>query len=105
MLSCGVLVKRVLRKYGYPPDKREKSDADGAGAGRGPVRRMGDRMNGESNNSMQQTARCAAHLKITQRVVLANFQFAKMAMVEDLKRNGDTIASSVIVADGAARRQ
>ena len=32
------------------------------------------------------------------RVILANFQFAKMAMVEDLKRNGDTIASSAIVA-------
>ncbi|NLH99617.1 MAG: DUF4011 domain-containing protein [Chthonomonadales bacterium] len=36
--------------------------------------------------------------KITRRVVLANFQFAKMAMVEDLERNGDTIASSAIVA-------
>lgn len=36
--------------------------------------------------------------RITRRVVLANFQFAKMAMVEDLKRNGDTIASSVIIA-------
>ncbi len=36
--------------------------------------------------------------KVNWRVVLANFQFAKMAMVEDLKRNGDTIASSVIVA-------
>jgi len=35
---------------------------------------------------------------VTRRVVLANFQFAKMAMVEDLKRNGDAIASSVIVA-------
>lgn len=36
--------------------------------------------------------------RIMRRVVLANFQFAKMAMVEDLKRNGDTIASSTIVA-------
>ncbi|GAP12128.1 AAA domain-containg protein [Bellilinea caldifistulae] len=36
--------------------------------------------------------------RITQRVVLANFQYAKMAMVEDLKRNGDIIASSTIVA-------
>jgi hypothetical protein len=36
--------------------------------------------------------------KVTRRVILANFQFAKMAMVEDLKRNGETIASSVIVA-------
>ena len=32
------------------------------------------------------------------RAILANFQFAKMAMVEDLKRNADTIASSAIVA-------
>lgn len=36
--------------------------------------------------------------KVTRRVVLANFQFAKMAMVEDLKKNGDVIASSAIVA-------
>jgi len=35
---------------------------------------------------------------VTRRVILANFQFAKMAMVEDLKRNGNTIASSAIVA-------
>jgi very-short-patch-repair endonuclease len=36
--------------------------------------------------------------KVTRRVVLANFQFAKMAMVEDLKKNSDAIASSAIVA-------
>jgi hypothetical protein len=36
--------------------------------------------------------------KVTRRVILANFQFAKMAMVEDLKRNGETVASSAIVA-------
>jgi very-short-patch-repair endonuclease len=36
--------------------------------------------------------------EVKRRVILANFQFAKMAMVEDLKRNGDTIASSSIVA-------
>jgi type I restriction enzyme R subunit len=24
-----VLVKRILRKYGYPPDKQEKATADG----------------------------------------------------------------------------
>jgi len=35
---------------------------------------------------------------VKQRSILANFQFAKMAMVEDLKRNGDAIASSAIVA-------
>lgn len=36
--------------------------------------------------------------KVMPRVILANFQFAKMAMVEDLKRNGDTISSSTIIA-------
>jgi hypothetical protein len=36
--------------------------------------------------------------EVKRRAVLANFQFAKMAMVEDLKRNGDAIASSTIVA-------
>lgn len=36
--------------------------------------------------------------KVTPRVILANFQFAKMAMVEDLKRNGDAIGLSAIVA-------
>jgi very-short-patch-repair endonuclease len=36
--------------------------------------------------------------QVTPRVILANFQFAKMAMVEDLKKNGDAIASSAIVA-------
>src|SRR3990172_425470 len=36
--------------------------------------------------------------EVKRRVILANFQYAKMAMVEDLKRNGDTMASSGIVA-------
>lgn len=36
--------------------------------------------------------------RIKRRVVLANFQFAKMAMVEDIKKNGDAMASSPIVA-------
>ncbi len=35
---------------------------------------------------------------MNRRAILANFQFAKMAMVEDLKRNADTIAASAIVA-------
>ena len=35
---------------------------------------------------------------VNRRAILANFQFAKMAMVEDLKRNADTIAASPIVA-------
>src|SRR5262245_61404634 len=36
--------------------------------------------------------------EVTRRVILANFQFAKMAMVEDLKKNGDSLASSAIIA-------
>jgi hypothetical protein len=36
--------------------------------------------------------------EVKRRVILANFQFAKMAMVEDLKRNGDSLASSAMVA-------
>jgi len=35
---------------------------------------------------------------VTRRVILANFQFAKMAMVEDLKRNSEAIASNSIIA-------
>jgi hypothetical protein len=35
---------------------------------------------------------------VKRRVILANFQFAKMAMVEDLKKNGDAMALSAIVA-------
>ncbi|WP_081752621.1 AAA domain-containing protein [Kallotenue papyrolyticum] len=42
--------------------------------------------------------------RITQRVIVANFQFTKMAMVEDLKKNGATIASSAIVAAIAGHR-
>lgn len=47
---------------------------------------------------IRHTAANVLDFRITRRVILANFQFAKMAMVEDLKRNGDTIASSAIVA-------
>lgn len=36
--------------------------------------------------------------EVQQRKIIANFQFAKMAMVEDLKHNGDSMASSDIVA-------
>ena len=32
-----VIVKRILRKYGYPPDKQEKRDPHGAGAGQAVV--------------------------------------------------------------------
>jgi very-short-patch-repair endonuclease len=47
---------------------------------------------------IERAATTVPGFNVTRRVILANFQFAKMAMVEDLKRNGDTIASSAIVA-------
>ena len=39
-----VLVKRILRKYGYPPDKQEKATQTGAGAGGGLSRKRGQRL-------------------------------------------------------------
>ena len=36
-----VLVKRILRKHGYPPDKQEKATRDSTRTGRGVVRRLG----------------------------------------------------------------
>jgi hypothetical protein len=47
---------------------------------------------------IERAATTLLEFKVKRRVILANFQFAKMAMVEDLKRNGDTMASSAIVA-------
>lgn len=47
---------------------------------------------------IERAAATVPSFKVARRVILANFQFAKMAMVEDLKRNTNTIASSVIVA-------
>lgn len=47
---------------------------------------------------VERAAKTVRQFEVTRRAILANFQFAKMAMVEDLKRNGDTIASSDIVA-------
>lgn len=47
---------------------------------------------------IERAAKAIPGFKVTRRVILANFQFAKMAMVEDLKKNGDTVASSTIVA-------
>ena len=35
------LVKRILRKHGYPPDKQEDGDSDRARTGRGSVGRLG----------------------------------------------------------------
>lgn len=47
---------------------------------------------------IERAATSVPEFRVTRRVILANFQFAKMAMVEDLKRNGENIASSAIVA-------
>ena len=35
-----VIVKRILRRFGYPPDKQEKGHSDGIGPNRGPVHGM-----------------------------------------------------------------
>jgi hypothetical protein len=49
-------------------------------------------------SSIERTSASVQGFAVKRRVILANFQFAKMAMVEDLKKNGDPIASSAIVA-------
>ncbi len=48
--------------------------------------------------SLERTLTAVPGFEVKRRVILANFQFAKMVMVEDLKKNGDAIASSAIVA-------
>ncbi len=47
---------------------------------------------------VERAAAAVPQFAVKRRAILANFQFAKMAMVEDLKRNGEAIASSAIVA-------
>lgn len=47
---------------------------------------------------IERAATSVPEFRVTRRLILANFQFAKMAMVEDLIRNGESIASSAIVA-------
>src|SRR5207244_1827057 len=48
-------------------------------------------------------------VRINRRAVLANFSFAKMAMVEDLRRNGDALARNPVIAalagHGESRRR
>jgi very-short-patch-repair endonuclease len=46
----------------------------------------------------EEAAAGVSELKLDRRVILANFQFAKMAMVEDLKRNGDALSTSSLVS-------
>jgi very-short-patch-repair endonuclease len=48
--------------------------------------------------NIESTAGSIPDFEVNRRAILANFQFAKMAMVEDLKKNGEVIASSGIVA-------
>ena len=46
-----VLVKRILRKHGYPAGQAGEGDADGAGAGGTAVCGMGGGVNGVSNRN------------------------------------------------------
>jgi very-short-patch-repair endonuclease len=47
---------------------------------------------------IERMAKDIPDFEVKRRVILANFQFAKMAMVEDMKKNAETMASSVTVA-------
>ena len=47
---------------------------------------------------IQRAAVTVPDFEVKQRAVLANFQFAKMAMVEDLKKNSEVMKSSRIIA-------
>jgi very-short-patch-repair endonuclease/DNA polymerase III delta prime subunit len=49
-------------------------------------------------NSIEVAAKPIANFTIQRRVILANFYFNKMAIVEDLKRNLETIASNPLIA-------
>lgn len=48
--------------------------------------------------SIERAAATVPGFEVKRRVILANFQFAKMAIVEDLRKNGEAMASSDIVA-------
>jgi Domain of unknown function (DUF3387) len=39
-----VLVRRILRRYGYPPDKQEKGNTNRTGTGRGVLGSLGRRL-------------------------------------------------------------
>jgi hypothetical protein len=58
--------------------------------------------------SVERAAAGVPGFAVQRRVILANFQFAKLAMVEDLKQHGDALAASAVVAaiagHGAARQ-
>ncbi len=48
--------------------------------------------------NIERMATVVPNFKVKPRAILANFQFAKMAMVEDLKNNADSMAASSVVA-------
>jgi very-short-patch-repair endonuclease len=48
--------------------------------------------------SIEREAAGVASFQVNRRVILANFHFAKMAIIEDLKNNADALAQSTIVA-------
>jgi hypothetical protein len=70
--------------------------ADCSGDDDGDERRLIDREGVLAR--VEIAAKTLPGVAIRRRVILANFQFAKMAMVEDLKKHGDAIAASPIVA-------
>jgi very-short-patch-repair endonuclease len=47
---------------------------------------------------IERAAATVPSFQVKRRVILANFQFAKMAMVEDLKKNAESMAASSIIA-------
>jgi very-short-patch-repair endonuclease len=47
---------------------------------------------------VERMAAAVPDFKVKPRAIVANFQFAKMAMVEDLKKNGNSMSSSSVVA-------
>jgi very-short-patch-repair endonuclease len=54
---------------------------------------------------LERLARTIPEFKVKDRAILANFQFAKMAMVEDLKKNGEAMAGSSVVAAIAGHKE
>ena len=47
---------------------------------------------------VERMAAIVPDFQVKPRAILANFQFAKMAMVEDLKKNGNSMSSSPVIA-------
>jgi very-short-patch-repair endonuclease len=49
-------------------------------------------------DQLEREARSVPDFSVRRRAILGNFQFAKMAMVEDLRRNGEALAENRVVA-------